>query len=158
MTNNEDNNRNYQRADPSSFPEDTEQQSDAARQRAGEIGYEVVPPEVELRQAAATLRELAAKATPGPWRYNPEKYYREPETLRFEEAVFAGPAGEAATTVALTGEVDDPQSMTDARWIATMSPVMAEPLAAWLEWEALAMRLPYALDIARRINRSRGDQ
>lgn len=114
-------------------------------------------PADELRQAAATLRELAAKATPGPWRYNPEKYYREPKTLRFEEAVFAGPAGMDATTIALTGETDDPQGMSDAAWIATMSPAVAEPLARWLDNEMVlatagGVSNSASLDFARQIN------
>lgn len=67
--------------------------------------------------------EAAAKAaTPGPWRWNPDKHWRKPGTAWFEEAVFAGPAGSAATCVAGTGPTDDPQSMADARHIALWNP------------------------------------
>lgn len=67
--------------------------------------------------------EKAAKAaTKGPWRHNPDKHWRKPGTAEFEESVFAGPAGDAATSVAGTGPSDDPQSMADAAHIARHDP------------------------------------
>lgn len=72
--------------------------------------------------------ELAMAATPGPWRHDEAKHWRKPGTSWFEEAVFAGPTGEAATCVAGTGETDDQQSMRDAAHIARHDParVLAE--------------------------------
>ena len=64
----------------------------------------------------------AVAATVGPWRHSPDKHWRKPGTTWFEEAVFAGPAGDGATCVAGTGETDDPQSMADARHIARHDP------------------------------------
>lgn len=67
--------------------------------------------------------EKAAKAaTPGPWRHSPDKHWHRPGTPEFEESVFAGPAGDAATSVAGTGPSDDPQSMADAAHIARHDP------------------------------------
>lgn len=64
----------------------------------------------------------ALVATPGPWRHDPVKHWREPGSVRFEESVFAGPEGADATSVALTGPSDDPQSMRDASHIARHGP------------------------------------
>jgi hypothetical protein len=61
-------------------------------------------------------------ATPGPWRYNPNKHWRKPGTSWFEEAVFAGPPGSDAICVAGTGGTDDSQSMKDAAFIARHDP------------------------------------
>jgi hypothetical protein len=78
---------------------------------------------VEFLTARLDEREAAAKAaTPGPWRYNPQKHTRHPRTTFFEEAVFAGPSGKDAIVVAATGEDDDPQSMDDAIHIAANDP------------------------------------
>lgn len=79
------------------------------------------------------MRERAEAATPGPWRYNPDKHFREQGTCRFSEAVFTGPAGKTATAVALTGETDDPQGMADAAHIAAWHPLVAAAVADWLE-------------------------
>jgi hypothetical protein len=68
----------------------------------------------------------AQAATPGPWRHNPEKHWRKPGTSWFEEAVFAGPAGESAVCVAGTGKTDDPQSMADAAFIASHDPARVQ--------------------------------
>lgn len=67
--------------------------------------------------------ERAARAaTPGPWRYNSDKHHRALGTSQFEEAVFAGPPGDAAVCVAATGPTDDRQSMGDAAHIAHHDP------------------------------------
>lgn len=67
--------------------------------------------------------ERSAKgATPGPWRYNPDKHHHLAGTPMFEEAVFAGQPGGDAICVAGTGGTDDPQSMRDAAFIARHDP------------------------------------
>lgn len=80
---------------------------------------------------AARLDEderAARAATPGPWRYNPDKHNRPPYSSAYEEAVFTGPAGADAICIAGTGPSDDPQSMADAAYIARHDParVLAE--------------------------------
>jgi hypothetical protein len=77
---------------------------------------------VWLEERLAEAERIARAATPGPWRWNPEKHWRKPGTSWFEEAVFAGEAGASATCVAGTGETDDPQSMADAQHIALHDP------------------------------------
>lgn len=77
---------------------------------------------VWLRRMLDADEADALAATPGPWRYDPEKHWREPGTVRFEESVFAGPKGHDAISVALTGHSDDPQSMRDAAHIARHDP------------------------------------
>jgi hypothetical protein len=81
-----------------------------------------------LLERIAEDEQRAQAATAGPWRHNPDKHWRKPGTAWFEEAVFAGPAGEDAICVAGTGETDDRQSMADADHIATWDParVLAE--------------------------------
>jgi hypothetical protein len=81
-----------------------------------------------LRARFDEEERTARSATPGPWRHDPQKHWRKPGTSWFEEAVFAGPAGEEAVCVAGTGETDDPQSMADAAHIARHDParVLAE--------------------------------
>jgi hypothetical protein len=84
---------------------------------------------VEFLKARLDEVEQAARAaTPGPWRHDPDKHWRKPGTVWFEEAVFAGPSGDAATCVAGTGETEDRQSMADAEHIARHDParVLAE--------------------------------
>ncbi|WP_329520537.1 hypothetical protein [Spirillospora sp. NBC_01491] len=75
----------------------------------------------ELRAAATRLRETAAKATPGPWK-----------TKGFGEfgwlVVDANPAGRFSVETE-----DNEHGRADAVWIALASPVLAEPLADWLE-------------------------
>ena len=90
-------------------------------------------PAGELRAAAKLLRDRANSATSGPWRYNPVKHFRYPGTSTFEESVFTGPAGKDALSVARTGPSDDPQSMADADYIASMHPVVALAVADLLD-------------------------
>lgn len=89
-------------------------------------------PAERLLAAADLLDKRANEATGGPWRYNPNKHTRLPGTTYFEEAVFAGGAGKAATTIAATGLTDDPPSMADARYIATMHPEVGKQQATLL--------------------------
>lgn len=78
------------------------------------------------------VEALALAATPGPWRYNPNKQWlphadkttRDVAALvgyRGDEFVGAGPLA-ATVGVAVTGPADDPQSMADARFIARHDP------------------------------------
>lgn len=78
---------------------------------------------IEFLTARLAEDEATARAaTAGPWRYNPGKHYRREWTVEFEESVFAGPTGDSATSIALTGESDDLQSMADAAHIAHHDP------------------------------------
>lgn len=84
---------------------------------------------VDFLRARLDEDEAAARAaTPGAWRYNPDKHHHIVGTPLFEEAVFAGPPGVDAVCVAGTGKTDDPQSMRDAEHIARHDParVLAE--------------------------------
>jgi hypothetical protein len=67
----------------------------------------------------------ATEATPGTWRYNPQKHYHIPGTVHFYESVFAGPPGAEALSIAQTGQSDDRQSMRDAAFIAHNDPTRA---------------------------------
>lgn len=76
-----------------------------------------------LRQQLDHDERVARAATAGPWRYNPDKAWRDPnDGWRYEEAVFTGPEGTKAICVAATGDGDDPQSMADAAHIALNDP------------------------------------
>jgi hypothetical protein len=84
-----------------------------------------------LRAALDEAEQKARAATPGPWRYNPAKQWLVEENParrqlaallnRGEEFVGAGPLDDTIC-VASTGEVDEPQSMADARFIASWDP------------------------------------
>lgn len=93
-----------------------------------------------LRKAAAKLRDAAEHATDGPW-------------------YVVGPPWNDQTPYVVAGHPDpdvgiflaDPEHPTmsrrgtegaDAAWIALASPALAEPLAGWLEEEALQWDLP----------------
>lgn len=73
-----------------------------------------------LRAAAARLEQAAAKAEPGPW-------YTEPDDLDRGHEVWSRKTGHMPAR----GHCE-----SDAAWIAMMSPVIAEPLSAWLEQAA----------------------
>ena len=73
-----------------------------------------------LRAAAARLEQAAAKAEPGPW-------YTEPDDLDRGHDVWSRTTGHMPAFGL---------SENDAAWIAMMSPVIAEPLSAWLEQAA----------------------
>lgn len=75
------------------------------------------PGEAELLVAAADLiRDLAAKATPGPW-----------ETIQDTGGIWreASPERSVRTSPGYLGSMD---AAADARWIAALSPALAEPM------------------------------
>lgn len=74
-------------------------------------------PAEELRQAATTVRKLAADATQGPWKATVQG-----EIISLSRR---GPYGPAGVSPWVADE--------DAQWIAAMSPDIAEPLADLLE-------------------------
>ncbi len=65
---------------------------------------------------------IARAATPGPWRFNEYKGFRDPDTGKMTEAVFSGPAGKDALCIATTGPTLDGQSQEDGRHIARQDP------------------------------------
>lgn len=73
-----------------------------------------------LREAARLVREHATTATPGPW-----------TTQAFRVGGYVVIEGVDQERVADTMHGDC--QVNDARWIALMSPAIAEPLAAWLD-------------------------
>lgn len=89
-------------------------------------------PSETLRAAAARLRALAAKATPGPW----------------------SSLDDGDRLIHVIGEhgdfeyvVDEPISnSSNAAWIAALSPVVAEPLARELEMHFVMLRTIEDLD------------
>lgn len=101
----------------------------------------------ELCAAAAKVRGAAASATDGPW------------TAGHVNNV-GWAVSDRTLSVCIAAE-DGWTSRADLAWIALANPVLAEPLAAWLEAEAhLAERdemrstTPMSLAVARVINRS----
>lgn len=74
---------------------------------------------IEARMRAEEAEALAA--TPGPWRYNPDKMWNLPGLHFAEEFIGAGPL-DTPICVAATGPADHPQSMADARFIARHDP------------------------------------
>lgn len=108
-------------------------------------------PAEELRAAAATLRQTAAKAQAGPW--GVESTGRTWAVLSYSTSGF----------VADLGRKDVPDTLLDGEWIALANPALAEPLAAWLDRAAdheclespVACRdANRALDVARVINQA----
>lgn len=76
----------------------------------------------DLRKAAALLRDLAAKAVEGPWRYSHGSHRND-----YDKAEVIAENG--GWIVAASHAVND----DSFRWIAALSPAVAEPLAAWLD-------------------------
>lgn len=97
----------------------------------------------ELRQAAAVLRETAAKATPGPWLHHATIGERSEDGHTYtitrpycgnQTLEPCSPAcGADVLTTGLEGCEEDNLTEADAAWIALANPLLAEPLAAWLE-------------------------
>ena len=101
-----------------------------SRQEAGDGVADLV---AFLRARLDEDEAAAMAATPGSWRYDPKKEWRNPERpfTDGQEAVFAGPPDGAAITICSTGPSNDPPSMADARHIARWDParVLAEVAA-----------------------------
>ena len=76
----------------------------------------------QLRRAADRLDQLAAEATPGPWRA--VENYPDAWIVCSGQVDVAREAG--------GGDIEP----GDAQWIATLGPQVAAKLAAWLRWEA----------------------
>ena len=108
-------------------------------------------PADELRQAATRLRELAADATPGPW------------SVTVDDDVVADTVDSGYGPQSVAPNVITPEDM---KWIAAMSPVIAEPMADLLDhasdWYSEPRQFSLAaewierlcIDIARTINRA----
>lgn len=106
----------------------------------------MIPAET-MREAAKLLRETAADATPGRWIYYPTPSRRH---LDDHEAWTIGlgycdkpdgadcmpDCGEDVVRTGGQGCAEDFVSAENAAWISLASPVIAEPLTAWLEWAA----------------------
>lgn len=106
---------------------------------------------VELREAAARLRETAAPATPGPWTVIIRYLRKHPSVPA--QADFITPAYGARISVQTR------QRLPDARWQALLHPGLAEPLADALEGTADGCRTHQALlAIARVLNGKHSDQ
>lgn len=82
----------------------------------------------ELRAAATLLREAAAKATPGPWTVRPGNDVSA-NVARNDDLIIDGGGYTSDGKVTVYGAALN----TDAAWIALASPLLSEPLAAWLE-------------------------
>lgn len=92
-------------------------------------------PAETLRAAAERVRELAAKATPTPWRLDGPWWHDEsgPTARGSRTAVPALliTAGEHRRAV-LIGPPASRTDGADLQWAITLSPAIAEPLAVWL--------------------------
>lgn len=88
-------------------------------------------PAEELRVAAALLRAAAAKATEGPWEW---QNYPDTHDLVHPTGTAEGPSHPRNVLKCPTEHW--PPNAADAHWIALMSPIVAGPLASWLEYEA----------------------
>ena len=87
-------------------------------------------PGMQLRAAAAVIRQHATHATPGPWHYlgNLGDFGGHlVETIETNPPDYREPRHEPHI---------DAASEHDAKWIAAMSPAVADPLAQWLDFEA----------------------
>lgn len=103
-------------------------------------------PAEELRAAATLLRETVEGTTPTPWRVHLRYYRKNPTTLAGAE--FETPLHTSGVTVSR------PHVLADTRWKALMSPVVAEPLAAVLDDQAVAYEVWLSRenhDVAERI-------
>jgi hypothetical protein len=111
----------------------------------------------QLRRAAATLRERAGAATPGPWQHSDanEGTMHHPGWMVTNDAFHNPPADEDAPWLAVelhTGVE------ADAAYIATVDPAVGLALADWLDGISNAERhevngadLHHALAVARAI-------
>lgn len=115
------------------------------------VNDKVTDQPAELRKAAQTLRETATKAMPGPW-----------ESLEGGDRLVAWKVGSDGFDDDFDYVVDEPVDHSgNAEWIALTNPLLAEPLAQWLETEAHMVDIRglsaegqtfHALKVARAIN------
>ncbi|MFD9950562.1 hypothetical protein ACFWYW_57460 [Nonomuraea sp. NPDC059023] len=87
----------------------------------------------ELKQAARTLRQTADGTTPGRWK--PGDLEEQPDYSRRIEITADG-GSVAEINVSLEAAIWPHMcagAKADAAWIALASPLLAEPLASWLE-------------------------
>ena len=82
----------------------------------------------ELRMAAERLREVAGKATPGPWEHT--GIYRHPDTRHYVSVAPWTP------WTPETPRVADDALVADAAYIALVGPTVGLALADWLDAEA----------------------
>lgn len=89
-------------------------------------------PADELKQAAARLRETAARATRGPW-----EDVSDGDEGAWPRMIVGAPNadGYVEEVLKVHEEIGDwgVVAREDVAWMALASPVLAEPLAAWLE-------------------------
>jgi hypothetical protein len=87
----------------------------------------------ELREAAVKVRRLAKAAPPGPWGVNGPWWW---ESTHYEQditsCIVTDPGNEPVAVLAPPYN-RHPAAEQAAPWIRMMSPVVAEPLASWLE-------------------------
>lgn len=115
-------------------------------------------PVEELREAAKQLRELAGKATPGPWRL-----IRDGQDLVMQSPIEGDDV--AAWTYGVRRGHDEDWAECDTRdaeYIASMHPGVALALADWLDKDDLYCWGPaekaHALAIARAVLGTGGEQ
>jgi hypothetical protein len=92
-------------------------------------------PADELRAAATHIREAARGAANGPWKAAP--VWSPDAAVTSAVYSYAYPTGTPESEVVASGQKRYPKgglrNPCNARWIALMNPLLAEPLAAWLE-------------------------
>jgi hypothetical protein len=98
-----------------------------------------VTPSDLLSAAADRVRDLAAQATPGPWRQHDGWW---PGTLGVVASVLSGEDNDTQVRALLPTFEDEPNSdarnvRADAAWVAAMSPEVAPHLEAWLRHAAV---------------------
>lgn len=96
-------------------------------------------PAQELRAAAAELRKRAEGTTPVP--VEPYGWSGVGNDETGEAMLWGGPAEDGYRTGSVFWfrrhcRECEPPSQADVAWMETVDPGLAEPLAAWLEWEA----------------------
>lgn len=80
-----------------------------------------------LRRAATVLRETAAATTPGPWEFTPGMYDGD------DRGAITSTSLAAVGWDALILDVPNGSEHRAAEWIALMSPIVAGPMALWLD-------------------------
>jgi hypothetical protein len=139
-------------------------------QSRGEVSAVSTTPVQELRRAAVRLRELAARATPGPWEHVSTGAGEGRPRWILGAPTEPGDAWSAADVIAITDDmvaalqdITEPDRIIsdgDMDWIATVGPQIAPPLAEWLEdtadwleqWDTEPSDDHPALILARAIN------